>query len=59
MTETMTGITRGEYLGNRVRKHPPIITPKGIAKGSGILEGSDFNIESIYERLRKGPKKKD
>ena len=34
--------------------------PKGIAKVSGILEGSDFNIKSKYERLRlKGPKKKD
>ena len=26
MTETMTGITRKEYLGNCVRKHPPITT---------------------------------
>ena len=33
--------------------------PKGIAKVSGILEGSDFNIKSMYERLRKGPKRKD
>ena len=32
---------------------------KGIAKVSGILEGSDFNTKSIYERLRKGLKKKD
>ena len=32
---------------------------KGIAKVSGILQGSDFNIKSIYERLRKGPKRKD
>ena len=35
------------------------LRPKGIAKLSGILEGKDFNIKSIYERLRKGPKKKD
>jgi len=35
------------------------LRPKGIAKVSGILEGSDFNIKSIYEKLRKGPKKKD
>ena len=33
--------------------------PKGIAEVSGILEGSDFNIKSIYETLRKGPKRKD
>ena len=32
------------------------LRPKGIAKVSGILEGTDFNIKSIYERLRKGPK---
>ena len=31
---------------------------KGVAKVSGILEGSDFNIKSICERLRKGPKGK-
>ena len=35
------------------------LRPKGIAKVSGILEGSDFNMKSIYERLRKGPKRKD
>ena len=35
------------------------LRPKGIAKLSGILEGKDFNIKSIYESLRKGPKKKD
>ena len=34
------------------------LRPKGIAKVSGILEGSDFNIKSIYERLRKGLKRK-
>ena len=32
---------------------------KGVAKVSGILEGSDFNIKSICERLRKGPKRND
>ena len=32
---------------------------KGVAKVSGVLEDSDFNIKSIYERLRKGPKRKD
>ena len=32
---------------------------KGVAKLSGVLEDSDFNIKSMYERLRKGPKKKD
>ena len=26
MTKTMTGITRKDYLGNCVRKHPPITT---------------------------------
>ena len=35
------------------------LRPKGIARVSGILEGSDFNTKSIYERLGKGPKKKD
>ena len=35
------------------------LRPKGVAKVSGILEGSDFNIRSIYERLRKGPKRKN
>ena len=35
------------------------LRPKGLAKVSGILEGSDFNMKSIYERLRKGPKRKD
>ena len=32
---------------------------KGVAKVSGVLEGSDFNIKSIYERLRQGSKRKD
>ena len=31
---------------------------KGVAKVSGILEGSDFNIKSICENLRKGRKRK-
>ena len=35
------------------------LSPKGIAKVSGILEGSGFYIKSIYERMRKGPKRKD
>ena len=35
------------------------LRPKGIAKVSGILKGSDFNIKSIYEWLRKGPTRKD
>ena len=39
--------------------HGNWLHPKGIAKVSGILEGSDSNIKSIYERLRKGPKRKD
>ena len=35
------------------------IRPKGIGKVSGILEGSDFNMKSVYERLRKVPRRKD
>ena len=31
---------------------------KGVAKVSGILEGSDFNIKSICENLKKGHKRK-
>ena len=31
---------------------------KGVAKVSGILEGSDFNVKSICEKLRKGRKRK-
>ena len=35
------------------------LRPKGVAKVSGIFEGSDFNIKSIYERLGKGAKRND
>ena len=31
---------------------------KGVAKVSGILKGSDFNVKSICEKLRKARKRK-
>ena len=34
-----------------------VYTTTGIAKVSGILEGRDFNVKSVYERLKKGLKK--
>ena len=35
------------------------LRPKGVTKVSSILEIGDFNIKSVYERLRKGSKRKD
>ena len=62
MTETMTGITRKEYLGSRVRKHPLITTdgerldsflrelPSLIEQANRHLHCENVNILEIMRR---------
>ena len=64
LTLEKISVSRGEeqpfekFTPAELSENSPL-RPKGIAKVSGILDGSDFNIKSIYERLTKGPKRKD